>query len=252
MVRLAITDFATKEESEYFYVNEEYETSQNMFTYSSFKKYSAYLPKEGAYRFYSINILSKKYLDNNRFLIHIADEEFVILFNHKTIYSAKINANFITDDMIKSILISKHITMLSSGGSLDRFYYVINSKYRAALEVILKQNIKNEQKEIIAQSLGNVDDLVVGLKELDTPKSHTLKLAILISLLAGSFWLSFFGLDMIKDKYLQIEPLDPLKQEINFEDNFKARQEKTLNDVQSEYNTLTNCITNKEDLKWLV
>ncbi len=28
MVPLAITDFATKEESEYFYVNEEYETSQ--------------------------------------------------------------------------------------------------------------------------------------------------------------------------------------------------------------------------------
>ena len=49
--------------------------------------------------------------------------------------------------MIKSILISKHITMLSSGGSLDRFYYVINSKYRAALEVILKQNIKNEQSQ---------------------------------------------------------------------------------------------------------
>ena len=117
------------------------------------------------------------------------------------------------------------------------------------LKLIWNDLSKNEQKEIIAQSLGNVDDLVVGLKELDTPKSHTLKLAILISLLAGSFWLSFFGLDMIKDKYLQIEPLDPQKQEINFEDNFKARQEKTLNDVQSEYDTLTNCITNKEDLK---
>ena len=65
MVRLAITDFATKEESEYFYVNEEYETSQNMFTYSAFKKYSAYLPKEGAYRFYSLNILSKWSLNGN-------------------------------------------------------------------------------------------------------------------------------------------------------------------------------------------
>ena len=39
MVRLAITDFTSKEESEYFYINEEYQSSQNMFTYSSFKKY---------------------------------------------------------------------------------------------------------------------------------------------------------------------------------------------------------------------
>ncbi len=249
MVRLAITDFATKEESDYFYVNEEYETSLNMFTYSAFKKYSAYLPKEDTSKFYSLNLLSKKYLDKNQFLIHIADEEFVILFNHKTIYSAKINPNFITDDMIKSILISKHITMLSSGGELTKFYYVINSKFRAALEVILKHNIKNEKKEIIAQSLGNIEDLVLNLKELDTNKSHYTKLSILSILLLGSFWLSIFGLDMIRDKYLLIEPLDPLKQEINFEDSFKSRQEKSLNDAQIEYNKLTDCITYKEDLK---
>lgn len=249
MVRLAITDFASKEESEYFYVNEEYETSQNMFTYSAFKKYSAYLPKEDTSKFYSLNLLSKKYLEKNRFLIHIADEEFVILFNHKTIYSAKINPNFITDDMIKSILITKHITMLSSGGELDRFYYVINSKFRAALEIILKQNIKNEKKQVIAQSLGDIEDLVASLKDLDTPQSHTTKLSILALLLGGSFWLSFFGLSIIKDKYLQIEPLEPLKQELNFEDSFKTRQLKTLSDVQKEYNKLTECITYKEDLK---
>ncbi|WP_198304239.1 hypothetical protein [Arcobacter vandammei] len=249
MVRLAITDFATKEESDYFYVNEEYETSQNMFTYSAFKKYSAYLPKEDTSKFYSLNLLSKKYLDRNQFLIHIADEEFVILFNHKTIYSAKINPNFITDDMIKSILISKHITMLSSGGELDKFYYVINSKFRAALEVILKQNIKNEKREIIAQSLGDIEELVLPLKDLDTQQSHITKLSILAVLLGGSFWLSFFGLDMIKDKYLQIEPLEPLKQELTFEDSFKARQERSLNEVQMEYNKLTDCITYKEDLK---
>ena len=249
MVRLAITDFTSKEESEYFYVNEEYETSQNMFTYSGFKKYSAYLPKEGDYKFYSLNLLSKKYLDKDKFLIHIADEEFVILFNHKTIYSAKINPNFITDDMVKSILISKHITMLSSGGELNKFYYVINSKYRAALEIILKQNIKNEQKQVIAQSLGDIEDLIKPLKDLDTPKSHSTKLFILIFLFSGSFWLSAFGFDMIKEKYLKIESLDPLKQELNFEDKFKNRQMKTLNDTQAEYNKLTDCITYKEAIR---
>ena len=65
MVRLVITDFTSKEESEYFYINEEYQSSQNMFTYSSFKKYSAYLPKESVDKFYSLNLLSKKYLQNN-------------------------------------------------------------------------------------------------------------------------------------------------------------------------------------------
>ena len=249
MVRLVITDFTSKEESEYFYINEEYQSSQNMFTYSSFKKYSVFLPKENDDKFYSLNLLSKKYLQKNKFLIHIADEEFVILFNHRTIYSAKINPNFITDDMVKSILISKHITMLSSGGGLEKFYYVINSKYRAALEIILKQNIKNEKREVIAVSLGEIEDLVKPLKELDTPKSHITKLSILVLLFGGSFWLSAFGFDIMKDKYLKMEPLDPLKQEITFEENFKNRQQKTLNDVQAEYNKLTDCITYKEEIK---
>lgn len=250
MVRLAITDFATKEDSEYFYINEEYDTPIQMFTYSAFKKYSAYLPKEAKEKFYSLNLLSKKYLKKNQFLIHIADEEYVILFNHKTIYSAKINANFITDDMIKSILITKHITMLSSAGSIDNINYVINSKFRAALEAILKQNIKNDKGEVIARNLGDIEDLVLPLKELDTPKSHTIKLASLIIMLVGSFWFAVFGLDIIKNEFLKIEDLEPLKQEINFEENFINRQNKMLSDAKKEYSSLTDCITNKEALKW--
>lgn len=249
MVRLAITDFSSKEESEYFYVNEEYETSQNMFTYSSFKKHSAYLPKESTDQFYSLNLLSKRYIEREQFLIHIADEEFVILFNHKTIYSAKINPGFITDDMVKSILISKHITMLSSGGNISKFYYIINSRYRAGLEIILKQNIKNEKREVIAQSLGDIEELIKPLKELDTQKSHVTKISILSILFIVGFWLSFFGLGSIKEKYLKMESLAPLKKEINMENNFKARQENTLNGIQLEYNKLTECITYKEDIK---
>lgn len=50
-------------------------------------------------------------------------------------------------------------------------------------------------------------------------------------------------------EYLKIESLDPLKQELNFEDKFKNRQMKTLNDAQAEYNKLTDCITYKEAIK---
>lgn len=249
MVRLAITDFATREDSEYFYIDEEHDTPIEKFTYKAFKKYSVYLPKESKEKSYSLNLLSKKYLDRNQFLIHIADEEYIILFNHQTIYSAKINPNFITDDMIKSILITKHITMLSSAGSIKDIKYVINSKFRAALESILKQNIKNERGEVIARKLGEIEDLVPPLKELDTTQSHSIKLFSLIVMLAGSFWFTFFGLDIIKNEFLKTEDLEPLIQEINFEERFVERQNKILRDAKNEYNTLTDCITNKEAIK---
>jgi len=113
----------------------------------------------------------------------------------------------------------------------------------------LKQNIKNEKREIIAESLGEIEDLVKPLKELDTPKSHITKLSILVLLFGGSFWLSAFGFDIMKNNYLKIESLEPLKQEITFEENFKNRQQKTLNDLQAEYNKLTDCITYKEEIK---
>ena len=157
MVRLVITDFATKEDNESFYINDEFDTTQNIFTYNSFKKYGVNLSRyETNNEIYSLNLLSKKHLDKNQFLLHIAEGEYIILFNHKTVYSAKINSNFITDDMIKSILITKHIAMLSSGGSIDKIYYVINSKYKSAVENILKQNTKNEKNEVVAQPLGEI------------------------------------------------------------------------------------------------
>ncbi|HJE02629.1 MAG TPA: hypothetical protein K8U92_02025, partial [Aliarcobacter thereius] len=97
MVRLAITDFSSQEESEHFYLDNDLENSKRLFTYNSFKKNEVYVSKNSVYDFYSLNLLSKEYLDGNEFLIYIADEEFVLLFNHKTIYSVKLNLNFITD-----------------------------------------------------------------------------------------------------------------------------------------------------------
>ena len=246
MVRLVRTDFDTKEDSEYFYTSDEFDISQNMFTYSSFKKYSVYLSKYTNDAVYSLNILSKKYLDRNQFLIHISDSDYVILFNHKTVYSAKINQNFITDDMIKSILITKHIAMLSSGGSIENIYYVINSKYKSAIENILKQNTKNEKNHVVAKSLGETWDLVKPLNELDTYKSHISKLTYVIVLIAGSVWAMAFGLNMIADKFLQIESLDNLKREVKVEDQLIKRQNILLNTSETKYKDITACITKPE------
>ncbi|WP_368028874.1 hypothetical protein [Arcobacter sp. s6] len=246
MVRLVRTDFDTKEDSEYFYIADEFDASQNMFTYSSFKKYSVYLSKYTNDEIYSLNILSKKYLQKNQFLIHISDSDYVILFNHKTVYSAKINQNFITDDMIKSILITKHIAMLSSGGDIENIYYVINSKYKSAVENILKQNTKNDKNHVVAKSLGETWDLVKPLNELDTYKSHISKLTYATFLIAGSIWAMAFGLNMLADKILQIESLDNLKKEIKVEEQLIKRQNILLNTSEKKYKEITACLSTPE------
>ncbi|RXJ85098.1 hypothetical protein [Arcobacter cloacae] len=249
MVRLVITDFATKEDSEFFYIRDEFDVSQNMFTYHSFKKYSVYLSKYTNDDIYSLNLLSRKYLDKNQFLIHIADGEYVILFNHKTVYSAKINQNFITDDMIKSILITKHIAMLSSGGSIDSIYYVINSKFKHAIENILKQNTKNEKQEVVAKSLGEIEELVKPLKPLDTSKTHFSKLFYLSTLTIASLWLVFIGLEKFTSKVFYTEPMENLTKEIEIEKQLAKRQQISLNNNEKKYKDLTDCISVSGEIK---
>jgi hypothetical protein len=249
MVRLVITDFASKDLNETFYLNDEFASEQNMFTYNSFKKYSVFLSKyDTNEEVYSLNLLSKKHLGRNQFLIHIAENEYVILFNHKTVYSAKINQNFITDDMIKSILITKHIAMLSSGGAIENIYYVINSKYKSAVENILRQNTKNEKNEVVAKSLGEINDLVKPLNELDTFKSHSVKMFYSIFILGFVFWTIFFGLDLLTSKLFEQQSLDNLNQEIRIEGQLAKRQEILLNKSQKEYIDLTQCISNKNEV----
>jgi hypothetical protein len=248
MVRLVITDFASKDLNETFYLNDEFATEQNMFTYNSFKKYSVFLSRyETNDEIYSLNLLSKKHLGRNQFLIHIAENEYIILFNHKTVYSAKINQNFITDDMIKSILITKHIAMLSSGGAIENIYYVINSKYKSAIENILRQNTKNEKNEVVAKSLGEMTDLVKPLNELDTFKSHSLKMSYSIFMVFFVFWTIFFGLDLLTTKLFEQQSLDNLNKEINIESRLSKRQELLLNKSEKEYKELTQCISNKNE-----
>lgn len=246
MVRLVITDFASKEDNESFYVNDEFDALTQIYTYQSFKKNAVYLSKYEVHdEIYSLNLLSKKHLKKNQFLIHIADGEYIILFNHKTVYSAKINQNFITDDMIKSILITKHIVMLSSGGAIDKLYYVINSKYKSAIENILKQNTRNDKGDVVAQSLGEIKDLVRPLVELDTFKGHAFKNSFALIFVAGILWFMFYGLDVFSNSLFGKESLDSLNRELKVQNRLLKRQEVLYNKSLKEYKDLTDCITVK-------
>lgn len=247
MVRLVITDFSTREDNDAFYQAEEFDSQIQMFVYNSFKKHGVYLSKyETNDQIYSLNLLSKKHLAKNQFLIHIAEGEFIILFNHKTIYSAKISQNFITDDMIKSILITKHVAMLSSGGSIDKIYYVINSRYKSAIENILKQNTRNENGDVVAQSLGEIKDLVKPLIELDTFNGTMYKNTFSLVFVVGILWVMFFGLNMVTNKYLGENSLDKLQQDLLVENRVLKRQQILYEKSIKEYRELTDCITIKD------
>lgn len=249
MVRLVRTDFPSKEDSEFFHITDELDSSQNIFTYSSFKKYEVYLSKNINEQIYSLNLLSKKYLDKNQLLIYVSDSEYIILFNHRTVYSAKINQNFITDDIIKSILITRHIAMLSSGGDIENIYYVINSKYKSAIENILKQNTKNEKHNVVAKSLGEIKELIKHLNELDTSKTHYSKIFYLATVISFGLWLMFYGLNYVSNKIFYMEPLDGYKQELRVETQLSKRQEIILANTKKSNKELFDCITTNKVLK---
>lgn len=146
--------------------------------------------------------------------------------------------------MIKSILITRHIAMLSSGGEIENIYYVINSKYKSAIENILKQNTKNEKNNVVAKSLGEIKDLIKPLNELDTSKSHFSKMFYVFTLIFGGLWLMIYGLNYVADKVFFKESLDGLKQELKIETQLSKRQEILLNNAQKAYKEVADCISN--------
>ncbi|MEJ5167763.1 MAG: hypothetical protein WHU93_01225 [Arcobacteraceae bacterium] len=246
MVRLVATDFKTKEASEAFYVGKQFDESQKIFTYSFFKQYSLHISKyQGNYKIYSLNLLSKKYLNNNEFLIYITDEDFLVLFNHKTIYTAKINLHYITDDIIKSILIAKHlVAVLNTDDNQKKLNYLIDSRYKYAVENIVRENIKINDM-IIAQNLGDIEELTMPMNELLDMKTHYSRLAFVSVLLIGVFWVIGFGLDMVSNKILFNTSLDDLRSEVDFENRALIRQQKILDSHLSQYNETTKCLSHQ-------
>jgi len=246
MVRLIVTDYHSKEEYEDFYTSiDELEPLKELFVYYKYRKYKAYLPRSHVHEnIYSLNILSRKYLDYDNFLIYIGDSEFYILFNHKTIYSAKINENFITDDMIKSILIAKHLTMLSSGGSIDKIYYIIDSKYKFAIENILKQNTKNENNQVIATELGHVETLVKKVPEMDTLSTFVKKNSVIAAVLFIIYLTVNSVLPFIEKNYLEDNFIEKYEKELQIEQRLNKRLLNRFEKVAKEHKDLTQCISN--------
>lgn len=244
MVRLVATDFKTKEASEAFYLNEKFDASQKIFTYSFFKKYSLYMSRYlGNYKIYSLNLLSKKYLDNNEFLVYITDEEFLVLFNHKTIYASKINLHYITDDIIKSILITKHlVAVLNIEDTQKKLNYLIDSRYKYAIENILKENVKLNDM-VISKNLGDIEELTTPMNELLNTKIHYSRLAYVASLFVVVIWIFGFGLDIVSNKIFFNTSLDDLRSEVDFESRALIRQQKILDTHLSQYNEITKCIS---------
>lgn len=246
MVRLVATDFKTKESSEAFYLNEKFDSSQKIFTYNFFKQYSVYMSRYlGNYKIYSLNLLSKKYLNDNEFLIYITDEEFLVLFNHKTIYTAKINLHYITDDIIKSILITKHlVAVLNIDDTTKKLNYLIDSRYKYAIENIVRENIKIDDKAV-AQNLGDIEELTLPMNELLNIKTHYSRLAFVAGLFVVVFWVMGYGLDMVSNKIFFNTSLDDLRSEVDFENRSLIRQQKILDTHLSQYNEITKCISHQ-------
>ena len=245
MVRLVITDFATKDASESFYRRDEFDSFEQLITYNALKKHSSYISKYSVNGdVYSLNLLSLKHLENNEFLIYITDEEYVILFNHKTVYSAKVNQHFITDDIIKSVLITKHILSLANTQDKKKVFYLIDAKYKYGIENILKYNTLSEENEVIASSLGEIEELIKPLNQLNTPKMHYAKLLYVAGVVGMILWISIFGLGMATAKLIDEDILTKLQSDLEFEKQVLQRQENILNIENKKLDELTKCISN--------
>ncbi|WP_419764065.1 MAG: hypothetical protein ACNI28_09750 [Arcobacter sp.] len=244
MVRLVNTDFKTKEESESFYLNDTFDVSTKFFTYSFFQQYSVYISKYlGNNKLYSLNLLSKKYLASNEILVYVTDEEFIVLFNHKTIYTSKINVHYIIDDMIKCVLITKHIlTLLSIDWEETRLLYLVDSNYKYAIENILKENIKINN-HIIAKRLGDINQLTKPMNELLDAKKHYLRLTFVASFLVVLIWIMGFGLEMFSQKVFFNTSLDDLRNEVKFQVRTIKREKNLLDKHLLEYKDLNKCIS---------
>lgn len=247
MVRLVITDFSSIEDNQNFYSSYEQNSNlQKFFTIDSFKIQKVLLPKSTIYdEIYSLNLLSKKHLEKDQFLVYISDEDFFILFNHKTIYSSKINENYLVDDLIKSTLLTKHLVMISSSDQINKIHYVINSKFRASTEAILKENTKNLKGEIIAQSLGKVEELIKSQNELDCFKSFTYKNTYVASLFIFLFWFISSGLNLMTKEIFYKQSLDNVKSGLKVQNILLKKNKAKLNEKLKIYDDLTSCLITK-------
>lgn len=233
MVRLITTDIINREKIIDTNLKDK---NIEVFSYFQFEKYSAFVSSlELQNDLYSLNLLSKKYLLKENFLIYMSDFEYSICFDHKTIYSLKIMGDFKINDLIKSVLITKNLIMLLGGGSSNKIYFLIDSEYEELYTNILRENLKNEKGEYSVNKLGNLIDLTRGLVQLETKKKFLYKYLFLGVMLLLSVTVSFtlFSKESkdkpIEENYKKLEiKLDNLKGQL-------AYNQKKLNEINSKF-----------------
>ena len=70
-----------------------------------------------------------------------------------------------------------------------------------------------------------------------------------IFLLSFILWAMFFGLELFTLRLFEQQSLDNLKQEVNIETQLSKRQQILLNNSETKYKGLTECISTNEVIK---
>ena len=105
------------------------------------------------------------------------------------------------------------------------------------------------KNEVVAKSLGEIKDLVKPLKELDSFKSHSSKMFYSIFLLSFIFWFMFYGLELFTSRLFEQQSIDNLAKEVKIEEQLSKRQQILLNNSETKYRELSECITTNEVIK---
>lgn len=246
MVRLIVTDFSSYEDNISFYSTDEFETVENIFTFDSLKKEEVFLPKESLKDdIYSLNLLSKKYLQNNEFLVYVSENEYYILYNHKTNYNAKINQEFFIDDLIKSILITKHITKLVNNNDETKIYFLIENSYKEVVESLFKVNLHIQNQDLHITNLGEVKNLVKPLNKLFTFKNYFIKVSYIFILLSGFFWYIFSGAQLLTDNFINKKSMKSLDRNLRLATISDKRINSILNKELRTYKNISQCMRRK-------
>ncbi len=238
MVRLITTDLFQNNRNTYEKTND-----IEIFSYYKFEKYNTFVSKLDLQNdLYSLNLLSKKHLNKENFLIYINDFEYVICFDHKTIYSLKITGDFKINDIIKSVLITKNLIMLLSGGDINKVYYLIDSEFEELYRNILRENLQNEKGEYIIHKLGDQKNLIQNLPKLETKKRFVLKYLSLGVLIIFSIFMSTNPFSKSDQEQLMVENYKQLETQLNVTNTQLAKNQKILDDINIKIKKEFGCI----------
>ena len=202
MIRLANTTSFTQQYEKKLAVDIVDLSNVEIFSYHDYQIHSTIVPAAALVDdLYSINILSKIYLADNNFLIYMNNNEYIIVFNHETIYMQELSNEFIFNDIIKLSLITKNLLNLLSIGKQQTTYFIIDSQYKELHENILYRNIFKNNSHGSFKNLGSISELVKKIPELETRSKYNGKLILLLVLIMISLYFTFGGLSKIISNY---------------------------------------------------